>query len=134
MMLFEIHEDRAIDPALAEGKIINAQDTRRGVGKHGSTAEDPEDRIATERHPQASSHPCTGFAPCCTPEHADRLSESPSALGVAGGERWQAFGKGPTWTRGGGTAKTPDVQTEAHGVLCEREVPQAARVTAMDAC
>jgi hypothetical protein len=133
-MLFEIQEDRAIDSALAEGKIINAQDTRRGLGKHGSTAEDPENRIATERHPQASGHPCTGFAPCFTPEHANRRSELSSALRVPGGERWQAFGKGPTWTRGGGTTKTPDVQAEAHGVLCDGKVPQAARVTAMDAC
>ena len=108
-MLFEIHEDRAIDPALAEGNIINAQDLRRGLDKHWSTAEDPEDCIATERHPQARGHPCTGFAPCVTSEHADRLSESPSALGVAGGERRQAFDKGPTWTRGGGTAEPPDL-------------------------
>ena len=31
-MLFEIHQDRAIDPALAEGKIIDAQDPGRGLG------------------------------------------------------------------------------------------------------
>jgi hypothetical protein len=59
--VFEIDQDRAIDPALAEGKIINAEHTRGRRGRRRGAAENPADRIATERHPQASGHPRASF-------------------------------------------------------------------------
>ena len=58
---FEIDQDGPIDPALAEGKIINAEHMRGRLGWGRGTAENTEDRVATERHPQARGHPCTGF-------------------------------------------------------------------------
>jgi hypothetical protein len=59
--VFEIHQDRAIDPALAERKIIDAEHMRGRLGGCRGTAENTEDSVATERHPQASGHPCAGF-------------------------------------------------------------------------
>ena len=108
-MLFEIHQDRAIDPPLAEGKIIDAQDPGRGLGRRRRATENPQDRLTTEGHPQAGGPPRAGFAARLAPEDADRLGQPPSTLRVAGGKRWEAFGKGPARTRGGGTAETPDV-------------------------
>jgi len=133
-MLFEIHQDGAIDSPLPEGKIIDAQDPGRSLGRRRGPAENPEDRITTERHAQAGGHPRTGFAARLAPEDTDGLRQAPGTLRVPGGERRQTFGKGLTWTRGGGTAKTPDMQAEGHRVLCDGKVPQAARVAAMDAC
>jgi len=106
---FEIDQDGAIDPALAERKIIDPQDS--GCGRRGRRGpmENAQDRIATEGHPQAGGHPGAGFAACLAPEDADRRGQPPRALRVAGGERGQAFGKGLARTRGGGTAETPDL-------------------------
>jgi hypothetical protein len=50
-LLLEIDQDRAIDPALTEGKIIDAEHPRRWLGRDRGPAQNPEDRIATERHP-----------------------------------------------------------------------------------
>ena len=127
-MLFEIDQDGAIDLALAEGKIIDAQDPGRGLDGRRSATKNPQDRITTE------GHPCAGFAACLAPENANGLGQPPGTLRVPGGEHWQAFRKGPAWTRGGGTAETPDLQAEAHRVLRDGEVTQAARVAAMYTC
>src|SRR5262249_3060313 len=78
-------------------------------------------------------HPCPGFAARLTPEDTDGLRQAPGTLCVPGGKRRQTFGKGPTGTCGGETAETPDVQAEAYGMLSDGEVPQAARVAAVDA-
>jgi hypothetical protein len=106
---FEINEDSPIDPALAEGKIIDPQDSRRGRRGRWGAGENAQDRIATEGHPQAGGHPRAGFAARLAPEDADRCGQPPSALRVAGGKRGQAFGKGLARTRGGGTAEPPDL-------------------------
>jgi hypothetical protein len=50
-MLFEIDHDGAIDPSLPEGKIIDAQDPGRRLGRRRGPAENPEDGITTEGHP-----------------------------------------------------------------------------------
>ena len=132
-MLFEIHQDRAIDPALAEGKIIDAQDPGRGLGGRRRATENPQDRIATEGHPQAGGHPGAGFTAGLAPEDADGLGQPPGTLRVRGGKRWEAFGKGLAWTRGRETAETPDGHAEAHRVLRDGEIAEAACVTAMHA-
>ena len=100
----------------------------------GGAAENPQDRIATEGHPQAGGHPGAGFPARFAPEDADGLGQPPGALRVRGGKRWQAFRKGPARTRGRETAETPDVHAEAYRVLRDGEVTQAARIAAMHAC
>jgi len=106
---FEIDQDGSIHPALAEGKIIDPQDPGRGLRGRRGAVENAQDRIATEGHPQAGSHPGAGFAARLAPEDTDRRGQPPSALRVAGGERGQAFGKGLARTREGGTAEPPDL-------------------------
>jgi len=106
---FEIDQDGAIAPALAEGTIIDPQDPGRGLRGRRGAVEHAQDRIATEGHPQAGGHPRAGFTARLAPEDADRRGQSPSALRVVGGERGQAFGKGLARTRAGGTAETPDL-------------------------
>jgi hypothetical protein len=133
-MLLEIHQDGAIDPALAERKIIDAEHTGCGLGRRRGAAENPQNGIPTQRHPQAGSHPCAGFAARLTPEAADRLRQPLGALCMARSELRQAFRKGPTWTRRGRTAETSDLQTEAHGVLRDGKVTQATRIAAVHAC
>ena len=106
---FEIDQDGSIDSALAERKIIDPQDPGRGLRGRRGAVENAQDRIATERHPQPRGHPRAGFAARLAPEDADRRGQPPSALCVAGGERWQAFGKGLARTRGSGTAETSEL-------------------------
>jgi hypothetical protein len=38
------------------------------VGRGQGTAENPQDRVPTERHAQTGGHPRTGFAACLAPE------------------------------------------------------------------
>jgi hypothetical protein len=120
--LFKIHQDRAIDPALAEGKIIDAQDPGLGLGGCRRATENPPDRLATEGHPQASGHPGASFTAGLASEDADGLGQPPGTLRVPGGKRWEAFGKGPARTRGRETAETPDGQAEAHRMLRDGEI------------
>ena len=96
--------------------------------------ENTQDRIATQGHAQAGGHPRASCAARLAPEDTDCLGQPLGALRVAGSEGRQAFRKGLALTGGGGTAETPDVQAEAYGMLSDGEVPQAARVAAMDAC
>jgi hypothetical protein len=121
-MLFKIHQDCAIDPALTEGKIINAQNPRKGLGGRRRATENPPDRLATKGHPQAGGHPGAGFTTGLAPEDADGLGQTPGTLCVRGGKRWEAFGKGPAGTRGCETAETPDGHAEAHRVLRDGEI------------
>jgi hypothetical protein len=120
-----------IDAALAEGKIIDPQDPGCGPRRRRSALENAEDRIATEGHPQSVDHPCAGFTAGLAPKDADRLGQAPGALRVPGGQCREAFRKGPAWTGGRETTETPDRQAEAHRVLGDREIPQAAGVAAM---
>jgi len=106
---FEINQDRPIDPALTERKIIDPQDPGCGLRRRRGAVENAQDRIATEGHPQAGGHPRAGFATRLAPEDADSRDQPSSALRVAGGERGQAFGKGLARTRGGGAAETSDL-------------------------
>ena len=46
---FEIDQDGSIDPALAEGKIIDPQDPGCGRRRRRGAVENAPDRIATER-------------------------------------------------------------------------------------
>jgi hypothetical protein len=106
---FEIDQNGSIDPALAEGKIIDPQDPERGLRGRRGAVKNTQDRIATEGHPQAGGHPGAGFATRRAPEDTDRRAQPPSTLRMAGGEHRQAFGKGLARTRGGETAETPDL-------------------------
>jgi hypothetical protein len=106
---FEIDQDGAIDPALAEGKIIDPQDPGRGRRGRRGVVEHAQDRIATEGHPQAGGPPGAGLAAGLAPEDAERRGQPPRALRVVGSERGQAFGKGLARTRGRGTAEPPDL-------------------------
>jgi hypothetical protein len=133
-LLFQIHQNRAIDPPLAEGKIIDPEHTRGRLGGRWGAAENPEDRITAQWHPQAGGHPGASFPASLAPEDADRLGHPCSALRVAGGEGRQAFRKGLARTGGDGTAETPNLQAEVYGMLCDGEVPQAACLAAMHPC
>ena len=121
-MLFEIDEDRAIDSALPEGEIINAEHPRGRLGGCRGTAENPEDRVATERHPQMGGHPRPGFATRLTPKYTDRLGQSSSALGMDRSECGEAFGKRLTRTGRRQTTKAADVQAEPYRLLDNREI------------
>jgi hypothetical protein len=131
LLPFKIHQDRAIDTALPEGKIIDAKHARSTLGGSRSTAENPQDRIATEGYAQAGRHPCSRFTAGLTPEDTDGLGQPRRALCMARRERREAFRKSPAGTRGGGTAETPDMDPEAHGVVRDWQVTQAARIAAM---
>ena len=113
-MLCKIHQDRAIDPALAEGKIIDAQDPGRGRCGRWSAMENPQDRITTEGHPEAGGHPGAGFAARLAPEDTDGLGEPHGALRMGGRQSGEAFSKRLAGTRGRQTAKAADMQAEAH--------------------
>src|SRR5439155_1430807 len=112
---FEIDQDSPIDPALAEGKIIDSQDPGRGRCGHGSAMENTQDRITTEGHPEAGGHPGAGFAARLAPEDADGLGEPHGALRMGGRKSEEAFSKRLAGTRGRQTAKAADMQAETHG-------------------
>jgi hypothetical protein len=71
-LLFEIHQDCAIDAALAERKIIDPEHAGSRLGGRWGTVENTQDRVTTERHPQARRHPCASFAPCLAAKDADQ--------------------------------------------------------------
>ena len=91
--LFEIHQDGAIDPALAEGKIIDAQDPGWGWVGAGVRRRIRRTVSPLQRHPQAGGHPRTGFAARLAPEDADGLGQPPGTLRVRGGERGRRSAK-----------------------------------------
>ena len=130
----EIDQDRPIDSALAERKIIDPQDPGRGLRGRRGAMENTQDRIATQGHAQAGGHPRASCAARLAPEDTDCLGQPLGTLRIAGSEGRQAFRKGLALTCGGGTTETPDVQAEAHRVLHDREVTQVARIAAMHAC
>ena len=135
-MLFEIHEDRAIDPPLAERKIIDAQNSGRGLRGRGGAMENAPDRIATEGHPEASGHPGAGFAARLTAEDADGLGEPHGALCVGGRELGEAFSKRLAGTRGRQAVKAADMHAEAHGEYrkIKRPFPPTASASPMPLC
>lgn len=92
-----------------ERKIIHTEYPRCGLGGQRGGAENPEDRIATEGHPQAGDHPRPGFAARLTPENANCLGQPHGPLGTERSERGKAFGKGLAPACGGGTTEAPDV-------------------------
>jgi len=132
-LLCEIHQDGAIDAALPEGKIIDPEHPWGRLDGCRGAAENPEDRIATQRHPQASRHPCAGFAASLASEDPHGLGQPPCPLRMPEGQRREAFGKGPAGTRGRETAEPPDGQAEVHRGLCNREISPATGVAAMHA-
>ena len=101
---------------------------RGRLGRGRTTAQNPPDRVATQRHPPAGRHPCPRFAASFTPKDAHGLGQPPRPWRMPGGKRREAFRKGPAGTRGRETTEPPDGQAEAHRVLCDREIPQAAGV------
>jgi hypothetical protein len=133
-LLFEIHQDRAIDAALAEGKIIDPQDPRCGLRRRRGALENAEDRIATEGHPQPAGHPCAGFTARLAPEDTDSLGEPHGTLRARGRESGEVFNKRLAGTRRRQTAKAADMYAEAHGLLDNGQVTQVARIAAVHAC
>jgi hypothetical protein len=133
-LLFEIHQDGAIDPALAQGKIVDAHDPGCGRVGRGAPTENPQDRIAAEGHPQVAGHARPGFTPCLAPEYTERVGQAHGALGMDRRERGEAFRKGPTRTRGRQAAKAADVQAQAHRLLNDWQIAQLAGIAAVDTC
>jgi hypothetical protein len=117
------------DPGIQQEPIIDAAHARGLRGGDRGTAQNPQDRIPTEGHPQAGGPPCAGFAP----EHAHRLSQPSGALRMTGGEGRETFRTGLARTRGRATADTSDVHAQVYRGLCDREVAQAACRAAMHA-
>jgi hypothetical protein len=130
-LLCKIHQHCAIDPPLAEGKIIDPEYTRGRLGGRWGAVEHPKDRIAAQRHPQAGGHARAGFAARFAPKDAHRLSQPVGALRVVGGKGWQAFHEGTAGTCRGATAKTSDLHAELYRMLCNGPITQAARRAAM---
>jgi hypothetical protein len=131
-MAFEVDEDGAVVPPLAERPVVDAEHCWRGQHPVGSAADQAQQSIGTDRHPEPAGQTCARFAAEC---EGDGRQPLPLALGPVGrsrGDPGEALAEDLLWAGGVGAEELADGDPQAHRQRRPGEVGQGAHVAAAD--
>ncbi len=112
---FEVHDDRAIGLALAQGKVIQADDAHGTTGRRGRGPHQAEKRPGTDPQPLRARVPFARFPAKREAQLFEPRPQAVGALGPGGNQRGQAFGEDlpPTPAHPTDKAASPQVQTNS---------------------
>jgi hypothetical protein len=131
LMVFEVDEDRSIDPPFLQRKIINAQHTwghRRGGFR---LADNAQEGIVTHTHAEFAGQPGTGLAAERMGDDLEGTREPERPLGAKWEQIRQSFGKRAAGAGRIIAEKAPHVQQQADRVFTDRQVAWGTAVAAM---
>ena len=114
-VLLEVAEDRPITLAAPEGEVVHAKDARCRWHTHRRRPDHPQQGVGADRHGQLGGQARAWLAAQGEAKLLLHLVQADGAAGPRRRDLRQPFGKDLSRAGVVGTAKTSDLQMQAHG-------------------
>lgn len=130
---FQIDDDRAVALTAPPGPVVDADDARCCQGRQGSCPDQAQQRVAADRHGQASRQAGTSLAAGAEGDAPLRLRQPDGPPNLRQGNGRQTFGEDAARALDSGAAETSNLEVELADPALPRQVAEAATVTTMNA-
>ena len=128
-----IDDDGAVASAATPCPIIDADDARGRHHRDGSRPDQPQQRVAADRHGKPVRQAGAGLAAGMKSNAALRLGEADGPPNPRQDHLRQAFSEDPARALGSGAAKATDLKIEMADPTLPGKISEMANIAAMDA-
>ncbi|GJE65052.1 hypothetical protein LNAOJCKE_2260 [Methylorubrum aminovorans] len=129
---FEIDDDGAVGPPLAQRPVINADDARSRWLRQRHSPDRPQQGRGTGRHGQVSEQAGGGLPTKCETGPGLCRSQPAGALGMAGEQLREALGKSFAVAGWVAAVEAPNLKLQPDGLAAGRQIGGSSPIPAMD--
>jgi len=132
VMSFQVNEECAIGLPLADGPIVHSKHAWGRSSRNGSTAEQTEQRVSTDRHLHVLALPSRRSASQFFGDGTESagLSIGATSMGHRYIDKW--LGKGFACTSSIGAEKSTHLDAQPDGIVHQRDICQDARIATVN--